>query len=152
MKTRKLISVITIFFIILSFPGSAFALSEDTQENPPDVPRYQYVERINVSLSISQGTANMGIKVEDTNGDTTKLACTMYLQKHSGGAWSSIKSWSKSTNSNTLVMSHSKAVSKGTYRVKAVVKAYKGNCCNNQYAVSDDVLFQHARSGKCKHR
>lgn len=127
MKTKKLSSVITMMSIMLFLPGNACAFSEDIQENPPDAHRYQYVERINVSLSISQGTANMGAKVVDTNGDTTKLACTMYLQKYSGGSWSSIKRWSKSTNFSTLVMSHTKAVSKGTYRVKAAVKAYKGS-------------------------
>lgn len=127
MYKNKIVIVVTAVFLLLFVPGSAFALSEETPVDSPDLSNYQYVDRITSSLSITKGTASVSVKVRDADGDTSKITCTLYLQKYSGGSWNNIKSWFKSTDTNQLAMSYTKAVNKGKYRTKAVVKAYKGN-------------------------
>ena len=126
-KERLSVIVMALALLIAMIPACVLALTEDVPAEPLEGEDYQYIENIKTSLSISGKIADAGVYIADTNGDTTKLSCSMYLQKHSSGGWSNVASWSKSTNSNRLPMSHTKSVSKGKYRVKSVVKAYKGN-------------------------
>lgn len=103
---------------------SATDLNEDTEQIGM---RYKYIERVSVGLSIKDGTAKVTTEARDVDGDTTSMRCTATLQKKSGDSWKKVRSWSKSTQSNVLSLSKTKAVSKGKYRVKSVVNAYKGN-------------------------
>ncbi len=127
MCKNKIVIVVTTVFLLLFVQGSAFALSEEAPVDSSDLLNYQYVDRVTSSLSITKGTASVSVKVRDADGDTSKITCTLYLQKYSGGSWNNIKHWSKNTDANQLTMSHTKAVNKGKYRTKAIVKAYKGN-------------------------
>ncbi len=71
---RTIILIIISFIITVPFTaGSVCALSEDDSIAPVNNVRYQYIESISTTLSISNGTANAGVRVRDTNGDTTKI-------------------------------------------------------------------------------
>lgn len=125
MLKRTIITVIAMSMLLLSF-GLVSATNQDEKMSGTET-RYQYIERISVGLSITNGTAKVTTEVKDIDGDTTSLSCTATLQRKMGDSWKKVRSWSKSTQSNTLYLSKSKNVSKGKYRVKSVVKAYRRN-------------------------
>lgn len=121
---RLMFAVVLSVAMMFAF-GGVQAFAADSPADDPDLPDYTYVEKVKPSLSISKGTATSGVVVKDYDGDTTSISATITLQKYSSGNWVAVKSWSKTTASNMLSMSQTKAVAKGKYRVKAVVKAYK---------------------------
>lgn len=122
---RKIIIMTLLTTLMLSTQiVSAIELNEDTEQGST---RYKYIERVSVGLAIKSGTAKVTTEAKDVDGDTTSMSCTATLQKKSGDSWKKVSSWSKSTQSNVLSLSKTKAVSKGKYRVKSIVKAYKGS-------------------------
>jgi len=127
MRKKKSVSIVITVFLFLLFPANACALPAGIPAGAPKQPCYQYVDRVTASLSITQGTAAASVKVRDADGDASRISCTMHLQKYSEGSWHNIKRWSQNTKSHRLTMSHTKTVSKGKYRIRAIVKAYKGN-------------------------
>lgn len=102
-----------------------FAEDMDAPVDEPVVEEYTYVSSINTNLVIRNGNASASVTVSDLKKNTTKIHVKMTLQKKSGASWKSIASWEKTTTSHYLSLSKSRAVSKGTYRVKCVTNAYK---------------------------
>lgn len=123
---RKTVIMMTLLTTLLlsTCIVSATELNEDTDQGGM---RYKFIERVSVGLSIKGGTAKVTTDAKDVDGDTTSMSFTVTLQKKSGDSWKKVSGWSKSTQSNVLSLSKTKAVSKGKYRVKSVVKAYKGS-------------------------
>lgn len=117
---------------------SATNLNEDTEQIGM---RYKYIERVSVGLSIKDGAAKITTEAKDVDGDTTSMRCTATLQKKSGDSWKKVSSWSKSTQSNVLSLSKTKVVSKGKYRVKSVVNAYKGSDYETVTKYSETVTY-----------
>lgn len=125
MRREIVITFVALLLLIIS-TGVVFASDQDTNDFVIGI-RAKYIESISANLSITNGTANVTTRVRDTDGDTTKISCVATLQKKSGASWKKVASWNKTTQANSLTLSKSKAVSKGKYRVKNVVKAYKGD-------------------------
>lgn len=126
---RKLLSLTIALIVAMPVCVPVFAEDMDFPVDDPDVQEYQYVSTVNTSLSISGGKASASVSVDDINNNTTKIHATMTLQQKSGGSWSNIGKWDKTTYSRSLSLSKTKAVSKGTYRVKCVIKAYRNANC-----------------------
>ena len=126
---RKLLSLIIVLMVAALVYIPVFAEDMDSPVDEPIIQEYQYISTINTSLNISGGKASASVTVDDLNNNTTKIYATMTLQKKSGGSWSNIEKWDKTTYSRTLTLSKTKAISKGTYRLKCVIKAYKNANC-----------------------
>ena len=141
MRRKTLLFVAALALALLFVPGNVQIVSASADNPAPEMPAYTYVDDVTPSLSISKGTAAAKVVVRDRNGDTTRITCTMTLQKYSGGSWINVKSWTKTTASNTLTISGTKSVNKGRYRVKAVVKAYKGGKSESITRYSGTVTY-----------
>lgn len=120
------ISLIMCMVMLLVAPMTTFA---DTGSEPIGrgeiVLNYTNASKATARLRIDSGVANMTVRVVGIYGKTTKISATASLQKYSAGSWRTVETWSKSTASINLTLSKTKAVSKGKYRVHAVIKAYK---------------------------
>lgn len=122
---KKILSISMALIIAAPFSMPVFAEDLDTPADEPAVEEYAYVSSINTNLVIRSGNASASVTVSDLKKNTTKIHVKMTLQKKSGASWKSIASWEKTTTSHYLSLSKSRAVSKGTYRVKCVTNAYK---------------------------
>ncbi len=123
---RRIVFTTVLLLLLLISAGAVFASNQEGHSETVVI-ESKYVDQINCRLSISKGTAKVITEVRDTDGDTTKLSCVATLQKRSASTWKKVTSWDKTTRSKSLTISQSKAVGKGKYRVKNVVKAYKEN-------------------------
>ena len=138
---RKLLSLIIVLMVAALVYIPVFAEDMDSPVDEPIIQEYQYISTINTSLNISGGKASASVTVDDLNNNTTKIYATMTLQKKSGGSWSNIEKWEKTTYGRTLTLSKTKAVSKGTYRIKCVIKAYKNSDCETKTTYSQVITY-----------
>lgn len=83
-----------------------------------------YVQSAVVSISGTRSNATCKTYVKGVQG-TTKISVSMTLQKKTNGSWKNVQTWSDTKNASTLTLSKKKSLSKGTYRVKSVIKVYK---------------------------
>ena len=120
---RFVFTLLMTMIISLSLFVSGFAQAPDNNNNHL---RIKYLSSIITSLSIKNGTAYANVTVRDADNTSTKIETTAYLQKKSGKSWNNVAIWQKSTTSNRLTLKKSKKISRGTYRLKSVTKAYKG--------------------------
>lgn len=83
---------------------------------------YVIVRDKSARLSMLDGKADCVATISTKK--KSNISITMYLQKKSGSTWSNVKTWEK-TAKDVMALSLTKnyTVSKGTYRVKAVMKA-----------------------------
>lgn len=119
----------------------SFAEELDVPVDEPVNTEYQHINTIITNLTISGGTAYVGVQVTGIINHTTKIEVTATLQKKSGTNWEKVKSWSQSSNSYMLRLNKTKAVSKGTYRIKNVVKAYKNSDCETITTYSQVITY-----------
>lgn len=88
------------------------------------IPRYKYVQYAKSDLTIRNGNATIKSYMS-SSVKTTKSLITSRLQKKVSGSWTTIDSWTTSTNKNSCSLSKVKSVAKGyEYRVFSTVKAY----------------------------
>jgi len=106
---------------------------------------YAYTHSTNTILSIpSSGTATAYASLQGYQGITTKVEITMTLQKKGGLFnlfWNDVTTWSQSFNSHSGTLSKQHNVSSGTYRVKAIYKAYSGNNSETNTSYSGEVKY-----------
>lgn len=114
---------VAILLAVLSYVPT-FADSMDTPAKEPMNVEYLHVNSVTASLSITGGTAHVGVTVSGIPNHTTKIETVVTLQRKSGNSWVKDKRWNKSVNDYMLIMNKSKSVTNGTYRVKCVTKAY----------------------------
>lgn len=115
--------VITIgfsFLMILTVfkTTSAFSVENSTNIGISIIsPQYDYINRVNSILTISNGKATITGSITKTPlGGSVYLRCT--LQKKSNDSWLNIKSWSKSSTTTTSVLiTEEYEVTYGEYRV-----------------------------------
>ena len=120
---RRIIPILVAVAITISMAMPTFAVSSGSG---PQKYLIKYVSSVSTKLDIKKGTAYISVKVRDAGKKSTKIVSTAYLQRKSGSSWKNIDSWTGSTTSGSLSITKSKKISKGTYRVKSVTKAYKG--------------------------
>lgn len=85
-------------------------------------PMYVTLSDAFANLSISDGKAICTAVVKAQKKE--KLSITMYLQKKSGTTWTNVKTWEKTAeDAINLSLTKNYTVSKGTYRVRAIMKA-----------------------------
>ena len=73
------------------------------------------------TLNVSKGKAACVARVR--NKSSKLITISMSLQKYSAGRWKTIKSWSGSKTGMSYVLTRTASVSKGKYRVKAVMRS-----------------------------
>lgn len=118
-----------------------FATDLDVPADEPANSEYQHIDSIKTSLSISGGTAHIDVTVLGIINHTTKIVVAVTLQKKTGGQWTNVKTWNQTSNSYMLRLNKTKAVSRGTYRIKNVVKAYKNSNVETTTDYSGTIIF-----------
>lgn len=131
---KRILSLSLALIVAAACYVPTFAADLDVPADEPVVTEFQHMNSIKTSLSISGGKAYIGVTVIGILNHTTKISVAVTLQKKSGGTWVDVVTWNQDTNSTTLRLNKTKAVSRGTYRVKNVVKAYK----NTNYETKTD--------------
>lgn len=115
------------FFMPLN--SLAHASNMDLSAEVPQTIDWVYVNRTSTSLSISSvGEATATAHLTGYPGTTTEVWIFMYLEKYSGGSWTTINSWYQSYYTYTGTLQQTANVSSGYwYRVKASYYAYSGD-------------------------
>ena len=94
-------------------------------------PCMDYINDADITFSISGGKAYVDGWVRGQNGITTRCKITANLQ---------VKNWSDDQNGRKASISGSYSVSSGkTYRVSAVVTAYKGSLSESKTMISKTI-------------
>lgn len=122
-KNVLMLSLILIMSTVYLVP--TYALDFDEPADEPVITEFQHMNSIKTSLSISGGNAYVGVTVTGIINHTTKISVAVTLQKKSGGKWTNVATWHQTSDGYLLRLNKTKAVSKGTYRIKNVVTAYK---------------------------
>lgn len=124
---KKILSLLTVFAMILAFSMTAYAESAQDETTTPD--RYNYTSYVINTLSISNNTAQCYSKVLGYSSMVTKIEITQSLEELlPSGWWYRHQSWSKTfydwyaiyTTTGTIPYS-------GTYHVRTVAKVYAGS-------------------------
>lgn len=124
---KKILSLLTVFAMILAFSMTAYAESAQDETVIPD--RYNYTNTIYSILSISNNTATCTSRVTGNSSLVTKIEITQSLEELlPSGWWYRHQSWSKTfynwyaiyTTTGTIPYS-------GTYHVRTVAKVYAGS-------------------------
>ena len=118
---RRLISVLLVLMMSVCMTLPVCAMEERDAANEEVSVNYVSINTISSSLSFSNGFAKCSTNVVGKAG-TTKIKITMHLQKKTDGAWHDVETFSGSKNARSYTLTGSKAVSKGTYRIKSTVK------------------------------
>lgn len=131
---RKKVYQVFIFFMLLLgvviYSKSAVYAAENIE--PVDFamtiePRNTNIKYSTISLSLSDGIAKCSASVTGYASNTEHVSIYLYLQKYSGGGWSTVESWSDSADGNTLSMYKTASISSGRYRLKASYYAQTEN-------------------------
>lgn len=86
-----------------------------------------YSNTISTTLVISNGSAAIRGRVSGVVGTTTKIKAKLTLQKYSNGSWNAVNTYEKTVTTTNCILSATKSVSTGKYRVKGVYTVYKGD-------------------------
>lgn len=138
-KKVLMLSLILIMSTVYLVP--TYALDFDEPADEPVITEFQHMNSIKTSLSISGGNAYVGVTVTGIINHTTKISVAVTLQKKTGGKWTDIITWNQTSDSYILRLNKTKAVSKGTYRVKNVVKAYKNTNYETKTDYSTTIVY-----------
>ena len=88
------------------------------------------------SLSISSQNATCYVSAKGYSG-VSKISCSMSLQQNLRGDWSTVQSWSKSSNSNFVTTTQSKSrLKSGKYRLCITTTASKSGKTQKQTSYS----------------
>ena len=118
-----LLAVVVMVVSVSTCLSTAYAASGKEITRGQDIvitPRYIYAGFVETNLSISGKTAEVYISL-DGNSSAKSVSVTYSLQRKSGSSWSTVKSWSASSNTRYINVqsSYSSLVSGAQYRVYA---------------------------------
>lgn len=130
MKSKSIVSLLTILIVIISFSVNAMAISTYNEEiNNIDIrPMMMNILNSNINMVItSQGQAKID-SIIIGNKSVTRTRIIVEIQRKVNGKWVTINTWQKSSDSSSTVFTKTASVSKGYYyRSVATVTAYRGN-------------------------
>jgi len=140
-KVKTLISGVCLSASLLAAALEDSAHTEQTCAAQTIVaPCMDYINDADITFSISGGKAYVDGWVRGQNGIATRCKITANLQVKNGLSWSTVKTWSDDQNGRKASISGSYSVSSGkTYRVSAVVTAYKGSLSESKTMISKTI-------------
>ena len=141
-KVKTLISGVCLSASLLAAAmPQAMALEDSTPAEPIGaaqtivMPCMDYINDADITFSISGGKAYVDGWVRGQNGIATRCKITANLQVKNGLSWSNVKTWSDDQNGRKASISGSGK----TYRVYAVVTAYKGSLSESKTMISKTI-------------
>lgn len=144
----KRITVLSLVLCIMCLGSTEiFANSFIEDDLPEDYleisPYMDYILRSSCKLYIdSSGRATTNCSIYGYQGTTTKVSITANLQQYKGGKWTTIKTFTQSSNSHRVSLSETVSVTKGyTYRVSAQVNAWSGSSVETRHLISSTKFY-----------
>ncbi|MCL1884278.1 MAG: hypothetical protein FWF81_11090 [Defluviitaleaceae bacterium] len=116
---RKYVSILLALLFTISMQIPAIATTTHQEMDFVSVqPFWQNVNRANATLTISGTTANCRATITGLAG-TTRITATMHLQRIIGNSVVTVRTWTQTANSGSLVMSESATVTaNGNYHLR----------------------------------
>lgn len=122
-KTKLLSTAIALLFVIVL---GGLALTEHIAQAEVIYPMYTHTNKVDASLSIKGGKATCAGRITPKGSYSSKV--TVQLQQKKDRTWSSIATWTDSSNSNWSEAGGTKVITKGyNYRVKVTGRVYDSN-------------------------
>ena len=91
-------------------------------------PIAEYYRLANATISLNNGSATVGGRMEGIHGVTTKITVYLYLQQYRNGRWVDYDDWLESNEGISCTVSKTVTVPTGyKYRAKASCYAYAGS-------------------------
>ena len=139
---KKLICVFLCLMVLLAAP--VYATNDPSLDSNSTVGplRTTYISSCSANLSISSsGTASVQSSITGVTG-VTSVKIVASLQRYSGGAWTTLQSWTETAAGRTLTLYKTRAVTSGyTYRVSSKVTAYNGSYYETATVISSQVSY-----------
>lgn len=129
---RKGIVAVGMGLVFLSETPSAVLANVPEQMQPMSM----YISDCDAKLNISEkGVAVIKVNVTSKGGSSTSIVAT--LQRRTAEGWEDVKTWSTAGQGGYTFLFETYSVSKGTYRVYAIVKAGS----ETQYPISASKTY-----------
>lgn len=105
------------FILLIMMIANSLSITNTGMCEPGASPTYVFIRYVCASLTIdSSGVASCMGEIR-LNNTTSSVTATLTLYKQSGTSWTSVKNWSGSSFSTTLLnISRTKTVEAGTYK------------------------------------
>ena len=120
---KKIISILLTVVLLFTCTLSSYAALPGGDSIVQ--PMYNYVDRVDTTLSITNGKALCKVDILGYS-TTTKIEIDLTLQKKTALWWSTVEAWEVNYLQYTAQHSRTFSVNSGTYRLKAVYKVYSG--------------------------
>lgn len=137
------ISFIVLLCLFLPLNPLIYANSQLPSVDVPPSTDWVYINRTMTNLSITTaGYATATAQLVGIPGVTTEVWIFMYLERYSGGSWTSVDSWYQSYPTYSGILQKSTYVASGyLYRVKASYYAYSGDDYEHVVQYSSSVYY-----------
>ncbi len=137
---RKIVPIIVDCMVLLSMAGVTASAAVPPDNGGYTSPCYLYTNQAYSNLTIYKGVASCKSTIYGISGVTTKIEVTQTLQVKDGLSWRRVTEWSETFNSWYCSYPNSYSpIGSGTYRVKTVVKVYKGTAYETIYTYSKEI-------------
>ena len=137
---KKIISLlITVVLLLTTMTAglSAQAAAIDNGESEI-MPCYTYTSEHSSVIGLNGSTATCESYVSGYS-NVTKITMKMTLQKKTVLWWSEVTSWSTTVNSDYALLTKTKSLGSGTYRIKMTATVYSGSSSENITGYSANV-------------
>jgi len=156
--SKRIPSILLAALLLFCCATGAFAIDEDPvviaaqailerepsdKEEPPGGEKFSYTNITVTGLNINaSGTATCVADFIGYSGITTKVETSMTLQKRFLLLfWTDEASWSQTFTGHMGTLAKTKAVTSGTYRVKATYVAYSGQNSETVNSTSGSMTY-----------
>ncbi|GHV17628.1 hypothetical protein FACS189425_04290 [Clostridia bacterium] len=139
MKKRRKWLALILSAVILFVGMSPLAEASTTASIQP---MFINLSSISASMSANGNILNVGVDISGISG-TTNISLTTTLQRRpSGGSFSDVTSWNDSTNSSSLLATHSYYATSGYYyRIKVAAKVTRNGIVENVTTNSNECYI-----------
>lgn len=148
---KKLVLLISVLILSTSFSSLVYAHTYNsdgmndlnTQEDLVISPLWTYILDVWQTFDISSsGKAEIVATMDTKNSETDSLKIVSNLQQLKNGSWTTIKSWTSTTKSTSLIIQGTWYVSKGySYRLVTNYYAYNGSVVESTSRVSNSIGY-----------
>lgn len=142
-RGNRIIGMMCVLLLMLAVPVNATENHELTKEETITIqPRFSNITVFSVSFDITDsGKAMVESVLSARSCDEVKIS--MYLQRYENGTWVSLKHWSDTRSSTSMLLSKEWYVSQGyQYRMKAYGYVYNnGQVVESTSQVSNTIVY-----------
>ncbi|WP_353094131.1 hypothetical protein [Tissierella praeacuta] len=146
MCLKRLVGIFVCSIVLAGSIGQAYAVSNDNTDLLQDrviSPQMTYISDAGSYITItSAGQAMVECYVLGNSSTVTKVNIKAELQQFTNGKWTTIETWTTSSNSYKVTLAKSRQVSKGySYRVVGNFTDYSGSNSESQVVKSSESRY-----------